>query len=95
MNSHLMYLYELVRGNDKAEKYIQELQGNLVGIKTKCFLTGNDMLDTILNYYLSGYENGNVLVIGKLREPPDISDVDFCIIISNLIKNAKHRTKIK
>ena len=88
MNSHLMYLYELVRGNDKAEKYIQELQGNLVGIKTKCFLTGNDMLDTILNYYLSGYENGNVLVIGKLREPPDISDVDFCIIISNLIKNA-------
>ncbi len=88
MNSHLMYLYELVRGNDKAEKYIQELQGNLGGIKTKCFLTGNDMLDTILNYYLSGYENGNVLVIGKLREPPDISDVDFCIIISNLIKNA-------
>lgn len=88
MNSHLMYLYELVRGNDKAEKYIQELQGNLVGIKTKCFLTGNDMLDTILNYYLSGYENGSVSVIGKLREPPDISDVDFCIIISNLIKNA-------
>ena len=88
MNSHLMYLYELLRGNDKAEKYIKELQGNLVGIKTKCFLTGNDILDTILNYYLSGYENGDVSVIGKLKEPPDISDVDFCIIISNLIKNA-------
>ena len=80
MNGHLMYLYELVRGNDKAEKYIKELQGNLVGIKTKCFLTGNDILDTILNYYLSGYENGNVSVIGKLKEPPEISDVDFCII---------------
>lgn len=88
MNGHLTYLYELVRGNDKAEEYIQELQGNLVEIKTKCFLTGNDILDAVLNYYLSEYKNGKVEVIGKVKESPDISDVDFCIIISNLIKNA-------
>lgn len=88
MNGHLTHLYGLVKGNDKAEEYIQELQGKLVEIKKKCFLTGNDLLDAVLNYYLSEYKNGKVEVIGKVKEPPDISDVDFCNIISNLIKNA-------
>lgn len=88
MNGHLMYLHELVKGNEKAEVYIAELQGNLSEIKRKCYFTGNENLDILLNHHLSSYNKAKVSVIGKCKYQPEISDVDFCSIFSNLIKNA-------
>lgn len=88
MNGHLVYLHELVKGNEKAESYIAGLQEDLLEIKRKCFLTGNENLDILLNHYLSSYDKAEVVLIGKCKYPPEISDVDFCSIFSNLIKNA-------
>lgn len=90
MNNHLMCLRELVKKNEnmEVEKYIEELQEKLFDIKTKCYMTGNEILDILLNNHLSTLENTEILVTGKCKYTPDISNVDFCVIFSNLIKNA-------
>lgn len=88
MNSHFMHLYELVKGNAEAETYIAELQDKLVKIKEKCYLTGNETLDILLNHYLSTDSKAEIMVIGKCKSSPSVSSVDLCIIFSNLIKNA-------
>lgn len=88
MNSHLMHLHELVKGNDEAETYIAELLDKLVKIKGKCYLTGNETLDILLNHYLSTDSKAEIMVIGKCKSSPSVSSVDLCIIFSNLIKNA-------
>lgn len=88
MNNHLMYLHTLVENNREAKEYIEKLQENLTEIKEKCYLTGNEVLDVLLNHYLSGYDKAEVTVIGKCDSSLSIDSVDFCSIFSNLIKNA-------
>lgn len=90
MNNHLMCLNEFVRKqeNDEAVNYIANLQDKLIDIRTKCYASGNDILDILLNNQLASLKDVEVSVVGKCKHQPDISNVDLCIIFSNLIKNA-------
>ena len=73
----------------EAEKYLNELEGDLDGIKVK-YTTGNISLDAILNSKLSIAEKENIRINCKAEtgENLAIEDIDLCVIIGNLIDNA-------
>lgn len=73
----------------EAEKYLNELEGDLDGIKVK-YTTGNISLDAILNSKLSIAEKEKIRINCKAEtgENLSIEDVDLCVIIGNLIDNA-------
>lgn len=78
----------------EAEKYLNELEGNLDGIKVK-YATGNVSLDAILNGKLSIAEKENICINCKAEvgENLTIEDIDLCVIIGNLIDNAVESCK--
>ncbi len=73
----------------EAEKYLNELEGDLNGIKVK-YTTGNVSLDAILNSKLSIAEKEDIRINCKAEtgENLSIEDIDLCVIIGNLIDNA-------
>lgn len=73
----------------EAEKYLNELEGDLDGIKVK-YTTGNVSLDAILNSKLSIAEKEKIHINCKaeIGENLSIEDIDLCVIIGNLIDNA-------
>lgn len=74
---------------EEAEKYLNELEGDLNGIKVK-YTTGNVSLDAILNSKLSIAEKEKIRIRCKaeIGENLAIGDIDLCVIIGNLIDNA-------
>lgn len=90
MNNHLIYVGELLRENntDKAKAYLEELQGRFVRIQKKQYVTGNEMVDIILNYFC-GMLPGTVQIeiSGKVPVAFDMEDTDTCTIFSNLFQN--------
>lgn len=90
-HNHLQKLKaHLVMGQiEEAEKYLNELEGDLDGIKVK-YTTGNVSLDAILNSKLSIAEKENIRINCKAEtgENLAIGDIDLCVIIGNLIDNA-------
>ena len=88
MNNHLLCLREMSDKDSKIQRYIDELQKQMDNIGGKSYETGSEILNIILTTQLPLNENIKVLTLGKIKADPDISDVDFCIIISNLLKNA-------
>ncbi len=95
MNHHLICLADLIKQglSDEAQIYISELQGKMDDIKGKHYATGNDILDIILNSQLAGIKDIDVTVWGQSKRPLNISNVELCIIISNLLKNAIEETE--
>lgn len=73
----------------EAENYLNELEGDLDGIKVK-YATGNVSLDAILNSKLSIAEKEDIRINCKAEvgENLTIEDIDLCVIIGNLIDNA-------
>lgn len=73
----------------EAEQYLNELEGDLDGIKVK-YATGNVSLDAILNSKLSIAEKENIRINCKAEIGENLAteDIDLCVIIGNLIDNA-------
>ncbi|MEF9839372.1 MAG: GHKL domain-containing protein, partial [Lachnospiraceae bacterium] len=71
----------------------EKMQEKLSIIQKKCYITGNDILDILLNYYLMQVKNTQISVKGKCICKPEINDLDFCTIFSNLIQNAVEETE--
>ena len=91
MNNHFICLDDLVNtGNiEGAKAYIKEMKKQIVNIQNYSFSTGNQMLDALLNYYLSKLQpDVLVSVEGRFRKEIAISDIDMCTIFGNLIQNA-------
>lgn len=90
-HNHLQKLKaHLAMGQVKeAERYLNELEGDLDGIKVK-YVTGNVSLDAILNSKLSIAEKEKIRVSCKaeIEENLSIGDIDLCVILGNLIDNA-------
>ncbi len=94
INNHLMCLRALVDGNIEAQNYIDNLQEKLYVIKNKSYETGFELMNILLANHLSEIEkNVSISLIGKIMGKPDISDVDFCTIFSNLLSNAVEEVK--
>ena len=73
--------------------YVQDLQEELSLTNKKVYNTGIEILDILLSYYLVGLEGHTICVKGKSSRKLQISDVDFCVIFSNLICNAIEEIK--
>ncbi len=90
-HNHLQKLKaHLAMGQVKeAERYLNELEGDLDGIKVK-YVTGNVSVDAILNSKLSIAEKEKIRVSCKaeIGENLSIGDIDLCVILGNLIDNA-------
>lgn len=91
MIGHLACLREFTDAEDvsKIGEYLDGLQEKIERIKKTNVSTGCEVLDTVLTYYISQLEEDvAVKIIGRCDKDLDISDVDLCMIFSNLIKNA-------
>lgn len=91
MNNHMMCLEGLIQKEcySEAHEYIRELEGNLNIIKRRNYATGNEILDILFNHQLADKEAVvDIGITGYCKQQLDISDVDLCIIVSNLLKNA-------
>lgn len=94
INNHLMCLRALVDGNIVAQNYIDNLQEKLYIIKNKSYETGFELMNILLGNHLSEIEKSvSISLVGKIMAKPDISDVDFCTIFSNLLSNAVEEVK--
>lgn len=90
MHDHLLYLSWLCDNNEieKLQKYVGELQEKLTNTQKKCYFTGNEIMDLLLNYHLRHLEDVKISVFGQFTQPLNINESDFCAIFSNLILNA-------
>lgn len=95
MKNHLLCLYDLSEKEKVSEikAYIGAMQKEFLAIQRKSYCTGNDIADVLLNYHLSDLDDIKISVIGKCPGDLPISDMDFCTIFSNLIKNAIEEVK--
>lgn len=74
--------------NDRLAAYLEDMLGQ-VQCLSRCYDVGNDIVNTILNYYFTPL-NGHckITVSGYMKEKIEISPRDWCLLISNMIKNA-------
>ncbi len=89
MSSHFVCLKQLLKENNvqAAEKYI-ETMGEMIQDASEKYQTGNSLVNAIVND-VSGRYAGVVLDWkGHLPGQMQMSDMDVCIIFSNLLENA-------
>ncbi|SHH07811.1 GHKL domain-containing protein [Butyrivibrio fibrisolvens DSM 3071] len=71
------------------KQYLEKVTGVVTGISNKSYNVGNDVINTILNYYLIPLkEKYDVEVSGMLSNNISIDDRNLCVICANVIKNA-------
>lgn len=85
----IMKAYLELNKYDDMEKYLNELERDLTNIDT-LVKTGNVMVDAILNSKLSLAVNQGINIKAKATVPKNlqVSDIDLCVIIGNLMDNA-------
>lgn len=95
MNNHVLCISQIAKKEQAWQTldYIQDLQKELFLISKRGYNTGIEILDILLCHYLVGLENTIVSVKGSGNDKLEITDVDLCIIFSNLIQNAIEEIK--
>lgn len=74
---------------DKLEKYLDTTLNVIQNISRSNYDVGNDIINTILNYYLQPLkEKYDIEVNGYVYEIMAIDERDLCVVVSNIIKNA-------
>ena len=74
---------------DEAKQYLCEMETVINRIKKENFTVGNEVIDTLLNFYLQPYiDKCKIKVVGCVNNELEISKRDLNIIIANIIKNA-------
>lgn len=73
----------------KLNDYLSEMLGEVSEISKRQYDVGNDIVNTIINYYFLPIRTTcNIKVKGYMWDEQEISQRDLCIIVSNLVKNA-------
>lgn len=91
MNNHLICLGELLKKDKKedVENYLNQIYENLKAVQEEGYVTGNEVLDAVLNYYIGKLDSKvNVEISGKCMGVIDASEYSLCTIFGNLIQNA-------
>ncbi|TCL58588.1 GHKL domain-containing protein [Kineothrix alysoides] len=91
MQGHLICLNGLAHSGDisKVMDYVAGMEGQLLEIKNITYSVGNDIIDAILNYYISLLDKEvKVDVNGRCPANMKINAVELCTIVSNPIQNA-------
>ncbi len=95
-HNHIQYIKACVYMGeiDKLTEYCDTLENDLKTVDT-VIKTGNVMVDAILNSKLSLALTKNIEINAKAVVPTniDISDVDLCVLLGNLLDNAMEACK--
>ncbi len=79
--------------NERAMEYVQEMTGTARNF-TKRILTGNDTIDIVAADVFRQEEEVRLDWQGRFPQESVISDMDLCILFSNLLKNALEATRL-
>lgn len=78
---------------EKLKVYLLQVEKKLTSTK-HVYSVGNEIIDVILNYYLSDISNKtSITVIGTVNETK-LSEADLTVIASNLLRNAVEELKV-
>ncbi|AEY67386.1 S8 family serine peptidase [Clostridium sp. BNL1100] len=76
--------------------YNKALKSAMNDIQKRCYSVGNQVLDIILNYYLTSIKKDvKINVTGKCMWGIKVDNVNLCTIFSNLIQNAVEELSIE
>jgi sensor histidine kinase regulating citrate/malate metabolism len=81
--------YRSLGQNDEIDAYLNKLDEDLTNVDT-IIKTGNIIIDAILNSKISLANSKEIAVNAKVAVPEklNISEIDLCVIIGNLLDNA-------
>ncbi|MBD5544799.1 MAG: GHKL domain-containing protein [Lachnospiraceae bacterium] len=79
--------------NERAMEYVQEMTGVARNF-TKKILTGNDTIDIVAADVFRQEEEVKLDWQGRFPQESAISDMDLCILFSNLLKNALEAARL-
>lgn len=91
MVNHLVYLQEILKNNhvENARKYVEDILGGFKRIQNTYYVIGNEMVDTIMNYFLGMLpESVDIEIHGKYPIELAMEDIDICTIFANAFQNA-------
>lgn len=91
MVNHLVYVQETLSRNriEDAQKYLANILGGFKKIQRLYYMIGNEMVDTIMNYFLNMLpESVKIDINGRCPVILDMEDTDICTIFSNIFQNA-------
>ena len=81
--------YEDRKEYEKLGSYLDEMLSDISSISKYDYDVGNEIVNTILNYYLLPIKDKcKIEVKGYISDSMDIARRDLCILVSNLVKNA-------
>lgn len=96
MKNHILIIKGLLENGDfeKAKTYIEEMNITASGLSFP-FQTGNPVVNILLENKAALAAGNNITLNSSLAIPAkcSISDMDFCIILSNALDNAIHACK--
>ncbi len=90
MVNHLIYVQDILSKNkiDEAQIYLASMLGGFKKIQNTYYIIGNEMVETIMNYYFAMLPKSVIISInGRSPVDFDIEDTDVCTIFSNLFQN--------
>ena len=90
MVNHLICVQEFLSKNkiEDAQQYLASILGGFKKIQNTYYIIGNEMVDTIINYFFGMLPNSVTIDIrGKCPVNIDMEDTDICTIFSNLLQN--------
>lgn len=91
MVSHLIYIRDLLEQNRKKDalNYLANILGGFKKIQSTYYVTGSEMVDTIMNYYFGMLPKDVTIEIhGKCPVELALEDTEVCTIFSNVFQNA-------
>jgi hypothetical protein len=79
---------------DQLRVFIDQMTSEINAISTRNYDVGNDIVNTILNYYfLPLTDNHQIKIKGFLSDDLSIEELDLTVLVSNMIKNAAESLK--
>ena len=91
MMNHLLYIHDILSRKklDAAQNYLDSILGGFKKIQKTYFVTGNEMVDTIMNYFLGIISKSvKIDICGKCPVEFDMEDTEVCTVFSNIFQNA-------
>ena len=91
MMNHLVCIYDLLNRKKivDAQRYLDSILGGFKKIQNSYLITGNEMVDTIMNYFFGMLpENVKIDIKGKCPVIIDMDETEVCTVFSNIFQNA-------
>ncbi len=94
LNDHLLYIENLIaeKRYDEANSYISHRKAEISSSR-QIKITGDRLLDYILNCKLSAHKDINVVIKGRIEESRHIEELDLAALYGNILDNAIEATQ--